>query len=263
MATDVMEQMRVAFRAEALDLLIEPDSALLALEGAPLDSTLVNRVFRAIHTIKSSGATAGFTHLAKFAHHMEEAFDLARGGRLAVTPDLIDCGLKACDIARLVIEDAVEGTVVPGELEVTGAFARLLPASEPTVAQRPDQSKPPAEVRCAFEIVFKPNREMFYSGADPVTLLDDLRGAHHRSCRPDITLAFDRAGALLSLVGDPSHHRPRSGGHQGRLRLCRGRLRVAHPVAGRPDRDGCAAWFGAGRRIRIIRPRVRRTPGRN
>ena len=38
MATDVMEQMRVAFRAEALDLLIELDSALLALEGQPLDS---------------------------------------------------------------------------------------------------------------------------------------------------------------------------------------------------------------------------------
>ena len=32
MSTDIMEQMRVAFRAEALDLLIELDSALLALE---------------------------------------------------------------------------------------------------------------------------------------------------------------------------------------------------------------------------------------
>ncbi len=30
---DVMQQMRGAFRAEALDLLIELDSALLALEG--------------------------------------------------------------------------------------------------------------------------------------------------------------------------------------------------------------------------------------
>ena len=36
---DIMEQMRDAFRAEALDLLIELDSALLALEAAPGDST--------------------------------------------------------------------------------------------------------------------------------------------------------------------------------------------------------------------------------
>ena len=33
MPIDIMEQMRVTFRAEALDLLIELDSALLALEA--------------------------------------------------------------------------------------------------------------------------------------------------------------------------------------------------------------------------------------
>src|SRR5580658_2400631 len=109
MSTGIMEQMRVAFSAEALDLLIELDSALLALEAEPGDLTLVHRVFRAIHTIKGSGATAGFAHLARFAHKMEEAFDLAREGRLAVSPELIDCGLKACDVLRLIIEAKTEG----------------------------------------------------------------------------------------------------------------------------------------------------------
>src|SRR5271166_7211089 len=126
MSTGIIEQMRIALRAEALDLLIELDSALLALEAEPGDSALVNRVFRAIHTIKGSGGTAGFKHLAKFAHKMEESFDLAREGRLAVTPDLIDCGLKACDVLRLILEQKEEGATVPGELEVTGAFTRLL-----------------------------------------------------------------------------------------------------------------------------------------
>jgi two-component system chemotaxis sensor kinase CheA len=175
MSTDIMEQMRVTFGAEALDLLIELDSALLALEAEPRDSTLVHRVFRAIHTIKGSGATAGFAHLARFAHKVEEAFDLARDGRLAVTPDLIDCGLKACDVIRLIIETKAEAALVPGEEEVTGAFTRLLPAPENPPAERNQESKPGAEVRAAFEISFKPNREIFYSGADPVTLLDDLR----------------------------------------------------------------------------------------
>jgi len=55
LSTDVIEQMRVQFTAEALDLLIELDSALLSLEAEPGDSSLVHRVFRAIHTIKGSG----------------------------------------------------------------------------------------------------------------------------------------------------------------------------------------------------------------
>jgi two-component system chemotaxis sensor kinase CheA len=197
MSIDIMEQMRGTFRAEALDLLIELDSALLALEAAPGDSALVNRVFRAIHTIKGSGGTAGFAHLARFAHKVEEAFDLAREERLAVTPDLIDCGLQACDVIRLILAENAEGAAVPGEVEVTGAFMRLLPPADGAAAQ-PEPLKAGAGNVAAFEIVFKPNREMFYSGADPVTLLDDLRelGQAH------ITAHADQVPPLPSLEAE-------------------------------------------------------------
>jgi two-component system chemotaxis sensor kinase CheA len=198
MSADIMEQMRGPFRAEALDLLIELDSALLALETEPGDSSLVHRVFRAIHTIKGSGATAGFTHLAGFAHKMEAAFDLARDGRLAVTPELIDCGLKACDVIRLIIEGAADGPAVRGEVEVTEAFTRLLPAAEDPGAVPGRESKPRAENRAAFEIVFKPNRGMFYSGADPVTLLDDLRELG----RAHITAHAEQVPPLTSLEAE-------------------------------------------------------------
>src|SRR5580692_10767048 len=98
MSVDAIERMRTAFRSEALDLLTELDAALLALEVDPGDGEFVHRVFRAIHTIKGSGATAGFVHLAAVAHSVEEAFELARSGKLAITGDLVDCGLKACDV---------------------------------------------------------------------------------------------------------------------------------------------------------------------
>jgi len=198
MSTDIMEQMRGTFRAEALDLLIELDSALLALEAEPADPTLVHRVFRAIHTIKGSGATAGFAHLARFTHKMEEAFDLAREGRLAVTPDLVDCGLKACDVIRLIMDEKAEGEVVSGEKEVAGALAHLLPESGNPPADQSQEAKPEAAVRAAFEIIFRPNREVFYSGADPVTLLDDLRelGQVH------ITAHADQVPPLASLEAE-------------------------------------------------------------
>jgi two-component system chemotaxis sensor kinase CheA len=188
MSIDIMEQMRGTFRAEALDLLIELDSALLALEETPGDSSLVHRVFRAIHTIKGSGATAGFAHLARFTHKVEEAFDLARDGRLAVTGDLIDCGLQSCDVIRQILEENVEGESVPGELEVTGAFTRLLPVPDCSPAAQTGPLKSAASNVAAVEITFKPNREMFYSGADPVTLLDDLRelGQAHITAHTDL-----------------------------------------------------------------------------
>ena len=184
---NMMEQLRGTFRAEALDLLIELDSSLLALETESADSTLVHRVFRAIHTIKGSGATVGFKHLAKFAHKVEEAFDLARDGRLEVTPELIDCGLKACDVLRLIMENSNETAEIPGEVEVTAAFTRLLQAPADALAPVIQESKPVPAIRATFDIIFKPKREMFYSGADPVTVLDDLRelGQAHLTAHAD------------------------------------------------------------------------------
>jgi two-component system chemotaxis sensor kinase CheA len=203
MSTYVIEQMRAAFRAEALDLLIELDAALLALETKPGDSALVDRVFRAIHTIKGSGATAGFTHLARFAHKVEEAFDLAREGRLAVTPELVDCALRACDVIRLILDEKDEGAPSAGELEATRAFGRLLPAPETPpgepAAEPAAEPKPEAGIRAAFEIVCRPHRDMFYSGADPVTLLDELRelGQAH------ITAHADQVPSLPNI--EPEH----------------------------------------------------------
>jgi two-component system chemotaxis sensor kinase CheA len=177
MSVDIMQRMRVAFRAEALDLLSELDTALLALESDPGDAGLVHRVFRAIHTIKGSGATAGFERLAAFAHKVEEVFDRAREGQLAVTCELVDHALKACDVLRVMLSGE-EPDLDPERAErVAAALAGFLPASASPAAPvcAGSQISSP-EPRVAFEVIFRPNRELFYSGTDPVTLLDELRG---------------------------------------------------------------------------------------
>ena len=94
----LQKKMRGAFCVEAADLLAELDSSMLELESRPQDADLLNRVFRAIHTIKGSGATAGFNEMAAFTHHVEELFDEARLGRLIITPQMIDLALQAKDM---------------------------------------------------------------------------------------------------------------------------------------------------------------------
>jgi two-component system chemotaxis sensor kinase CheA len=178
MSVDVIERMRTAFRSEAQDLLTELDAALLALEVDPADGEFVHRVFRAIHTIKGSGATAGFVHLAAVAHRVEEAFELARSGKLAITRDLVDCGLKACDVLRAILCAADPDAECPGEQAVSEALAALLPrqcadTAGPSVTTA---EQPATAERTAFEVVIRPHRDLFYSGADPITLLDELRG---------------------------------------------------------------------------------------
>jgi len=193
MSQDIIERMRASFRAEALELLGELDTALLALEAGPENSDLVHRVFRAIHTIKGSGATAGFTHLSAVAHKVEEAFDLARAGRLAITGTLIDCGLKTCDVLRGILGAENPDAECPGEREVSAALAELVPTPEPK--QETVLTQVTGEpTKSAFEIVMRPHRGLFYSGTDPITLLDGLRAlgqAHIITHTDGVPLFFD------------------------------------------------------------------------
>lgn len=90
------------FLEEAWGLLTQIETGLLELETHPDDPERINEVFRGLHTIKGSGAMFGFDAVASFTHLVENLFDQVRQGKLAVTPAIIDIGLRAKDgIARL------------------------------------------------------------------------------------------------------------------------------------------------------------------
>ncbi len=67
---------------------------------------LVGRAFRALHTIKGSGAMFGFDDIAGFAHNLETAFDQLRNGQLAATADLINLTLAAGDQIKTMLDEA-------------------------------------------------------------------------------------------------------------------------------------------------------------
>ncbi|HWR05131.1 MAG TPA: Hpt domain-containing protein, partial [Humidesulfovibrio sp.] len=91
------DESRAIFREEALDLLAELDSTLLELEASPHDMDLVNQVFRALHTIKGSGAMFGFDDIADFTHALESLFDKVRNDELVVTRELISTSFAGRD----------------------------------------------------------------------------------------------------------------------------------------------------------------------
>ena len=101
-----VDQYQQAFQEEAREILVELESTLLELNEHPEDSELVGKAFRALHTIKGSGAMFGFEEVAAFTHNLENAFDRVRNGRLPVTSDLIDLSLAALDQIKAMLQFA-------------------------------------------------------------------------------------------------------------------------------------------------------------
>ncbi len=77
------------FVAEARELVQAAAEDLLALEGAP-DPAVLNRVFRAFHTLKGSAALFDWPDMLAALHAAEDGLAAARAGRLATGPGLVD-----------------------------------------------------------------------------------------------------------------------------------------------------------------------------
>lgn len=129
----MIDKFKQAFLEEAREILVELESALLALQENPVDQELVGRAFRALHTIKGSGAMFGFDELAGFSHNLENAFDEVRNGRLLVTPELIDLSLAALDQIRTMLDEAAgRGEAVRStSIEILAKLRRLTGKPDP------------------------------------------------------------------------------------------------------------------------------------
>jgi len=136
------------FRIEANDLFEQLESALLDIEDNPHDKELIDTAFRALHTIKGSGAMFGFDRAAAFTHHVENAFDMVRKGTLAASPELVNIALSARDHIRALIIP-----MAPIRCAVR-RFSMISPGW--SAANRPHRLRPP------------PRRSRRRSGAPPI-----------------------------------------------------------------------------------------------
>jgi len=180
---DQVDQFKHSFQEEAREILVELEAALLELNENRGDVELVGRVFRALHTIKGSGAMFGFDELAAFTHNLETAFDEVRNERMTITSDLIDLTLAALDQIRAMVE---EGTGTPAADAAACATilakVRQLSGMPPSHASgRETVVTPPPRLAAVrghareWHIRFFPGPDLMRNGANPLLLLRELR----------------------------------------------------------------------------------------
>lgn len=208
-----MEQHIAAYLEEAAELLTELETSLLDLEERPDDKELINRVFRAMHTIKGSGAMVGLDTVAAFTHEVETVFDLVRNGKMLMTKDLLDLTLKSRDhIATLLDASSGRGEVDKDQGDaIIAGLRRLVPQTEkeknraePQVLPVQKAANEEAEQK-TWRIRFQPSRELLLSGSNPLALINELRDLGACMVKPhfeDIPLLEDLVVEHLYIFWD-------------------------------------------------------------
>jgi two-component system chemotaxis sensor kinase CheA len=165
-----------AFREEASDLLAELETALLSLEEAPDDRDLLDTAFRALHTIKGSGAMFGFEAAAGFTHHLENAFDMVRRGVIAPNSALIGVALAARDHIRTLIEAPDQADQALGE-RLLAQVAALTgeDGGGPALSSANRERAAPSAAMATWRFRFRLALDAMAMGTNPLRLLDEIR----------------------------------------------------------------------------------------
>jgi two-component system, chemotaxis family, sensor kinase CheA len=131
MADDLLNE----FIAESREHLATIEADLLTIEemGADIDEQLVNKVFRAAHSIKGGSGFFGLNRIKELAHRAETILDMIRSGKIAPNAEITNILLIGFDALRELINnaeasDTIDVTVAMQSLEQL--TASYLPASQ-------------------------------------------------------------------------------------------------------------------------------------
>ncbi len=165
------------YRQEAEEYLSEIEDIVLDMEQNPEDKEGINRLFRAIHTIKGSGAMFGFDDIAGFAHHMETVLDEVREGVVPVTTELINLILASRDQIKAMFDATLGGAEVDPEVSsrIITALENLLPEAKGSGKEFKTVSQDSQEREMTYRIRFRPHSDIFASGTDPALLLREIQ----------------------------------------------------------------------------------------
>ena len=179
------------FIEESLEHLADIENDLLSIEegGANIDEDLVNKVFRAAHSIKGGAGFMGLTKIQELSHATENVLGLVRSNKLVPTPEIINILLLASDQLQRMIEDVhnsnetdIESHLVPLNAIYDGDFSQP-PADTVSTEPEPVQDFVAQEDQGVTDPTFEP--EPIEAESEPEIDFNDLLDNQHPLDEPE------------------------------------------------------------------------------
>jgi chemotaxis signal transduction protein/HPt (histidine-containing phosphotransfer) domain-containing protein len=102
---DLIEEFVTESREHIAD--IEEDLIKIESDMENIDHEVINRLFRAAHSIKGSAKFLDLINIGELAHKMEDVLNLIRSGKLIPTSEISNPLLQAADMLKNMFEDVM------------------------------------------------------------------------------------------------------------------------------------------------------------
>ena len=189
---EVPDEILEFFQPEAEEHLQVVSDCLLSLEGNN-NPEEINRLFRAIHTVKGSAAQVGLRRLGAIAHRVEDLIGRMRDGEIQPSPAVVDLCLESVDVLKKTLHRAWED-----EADMRAGVDSLLGRVAEFAPQEVEEEAPVAAVEseAAGEETGKPPTER-------AVAKQGARGSQKQaSVSKSVRIALARLDRMMNTVGE-------------------------------------------------------------
>jgi chemosensory pili system protein ChpA (sensor histidine kinase/response regulator) len=203
---DVPAEVLGFFQPEAEEHLQVVGDCLISIEGNN-NPEEINRLFRAIHTVKGSAAQVGLKRLGAIAHRVEDLIGRLRDGEIEPSPAVVDVCLESVDVLKktlhnLWVDDAEMRAGVDSLLGRIAEFAPADAEENPAAQFAPSQ----ASRQTHSPVAAVPGTQQH--SKQPVNLVSTAKS---------VRIALDRLDRMMNTVGELVINRTRMVGRVAEL----------------------------------------------
>ena len=181
------------FLTESEELLQGMDQDMVTLESTPHDVELLNRIFRALHTIKGTSGFLKFEPVVRLSHRAEDVLNALRRGEVQLSRRMMDALLAARDQLGHMLSDIRAGGLQ--QYSIDSLLAELAAIQKPIAAAEQLPSTPSASANSpAAEVSSAPATHPIQTPGASATGLPVPA-----SQKPDVNPAADSGDATMRV----------------------------------------------------------------
>lgn len=194
---DVLGDLVEGFHEEASELLEDLTDLILALEEDPGNKEAAEELFRKAHTLKGAAGLVGASRVSEVTHILEEVLEDIAAGKKVFRAEVADLLLQGFDYVKELVETFAAGKTADEEkhkhlLEALLTLKEGEKSSDGGQTSSPDsigndfllKLAPQAwakildvleeEKKSVYQVVLKFDPELFFTGQDPLLIIDDF-----------------------------------------------------------------------------------------
>ena len=184
------------FQPEAEEHLQIVSDCLISLEGNNSPEE-INKLFRAIHTVKGSAAQVGLRRLGAIAHRVEDLIGRLRDGEIEPSPAVVDICLESVDVLKKTLHHqwADESEMREGVDSLLGRIAEFAPLDAEEAEAFASESAALSDAQVSSAEGLEPQKS-----AAPGKAAKPAAAAGHAA--KSVRIALERLDRMMNTVGE-------------------------------------------------------------